>query len=136
MFVQLIKGKVADEESLRRQDERWRTDVRPGAVGFLGSTVGITDDGTFVAIARFEDEAAAKKNAAAQRQRRGGTDRSRASGGEPASGEWGEALMRLEGGSSGAGFGQLIEWKGSHREKGEAMESREMMEQLIGRPHF
>ena len=35
MFVQIINGKVKDAEEVRRQDERWRTEVMPGAKGFL-----------------------------------------------------------------------------------------------------
>lgn len=63
MFVQVITGKVVDEEGFRRQGERWDTDLRPGATGFLGGTIGVTDDGRFVATARFESAEAAQRNA-------------------------------------------------------------------------
>ena len=63
MFAQVIKGKTGDAAGLRRQLDRWLEDVRPGAIGFVGSTVGIADDGTFVAVVRFDDEAAAQANA-------------------------------------------------------------------------
>jgi hypothetical protein len=63
MFVQVITGKVVDEEGFRRQGERWDTDLRPGATGFLGGTTGVTDDGRFVATARFESAEAAQRNA-------------------------------------------------------------------------
>jgi hypothetical protein len=36
--------------------------LAPGADGWLGSTTGVTDDGQLVAIARFESEAAARRN--------------------------------------------------------------------------
>lgn len=49
MFVQVIKGHTSDRAGLRRQLEGWRSDVGPDAVGFEGSTVGITDDGTMPA---------------------------------------------------------------------------------------
>src|SRR3954464_13847001 len=111
MFVQLIKGKVADGEGLRRQDEGWRTDVRPGAVGFLGSTVGITDDGTFVAIARFEDEAAARKNGDRPEQQSWRNERSKCFAGEPTFRESSDVSMLFDGGSDDAGFVQLIESK-------------------------
>ncbi len=45
MFVQAIEGRVADREGLRRQLERWMSELRPGAQGFLGSTAGVTDGG-------------------------------------------------------------------------------------------
>jgi hypothetical protein len=35
-------------------------ELRPGARGFLGSTAGVSADGTFVVLARFADEAAAR----------------------------------------------------------------------------
>lgn len=62
MFIQVISGKVVDAEGLTRQLDRWEAELRPGAAGFLGSTSGTTDDGTFVALARFESEAAAEAN--------------------------------------------------------------------------
>ncbi|HSK25729.1 MAG TPA: hypothetical protein VK894_02330 [Jiangellales bacterium] len=62
MFVQVIRGKAADRDALRRDAERWRDEVAPGADGWLGSTIGIADDGEFVASARFTDEAAARVN--------------------------------------------------------------------------
>jgi hypothetical protein len=62
MFVQAIEGRVADREGLRRQLERWMTELRPGARGFLGSTAGVTDEGEAVAFARFDTSADAKAN--------------------------------------------------------------------------
>ena len=34
MFVQVIKGRTEDAVGLRRQLDRWRDEVRPGAIGF------------------------------------------------------------------------------------------------------
>ena len=62
MFVQVIEGRTGDAAGLRRQFERWQQEVRPGAEGFLGSTVGIADDGNVVALARFESADAAARN--------------------------------------------------------------------------
>jgi len=62
MFIQVITGTVADREGLERQVERWQEQLRPGAVGYLGSTAGVTDDGRFVVLARFESAAAARRN--------------------------------------------------------------------------
>ena len=68
MFVQVIKGRTSDAAGIRRQLERWMEEVRPGAVGFLGSTGGVADDGTSIAMVRFTDEAAARANAARPEQ--------------------------------------------------------------------
>jgi heme-degrading monooxygenase HmoA len=62
MFAQVITGKVTDREGLEREAERWRSEVRPGATGFLGATGGVTDDDTFILVARFESEDDARRN--------------------------------------------------------------------------
>ena len=62
MFVQVIEGRTKDAEGLRGQVEKWRTELSPGAEGWLGSTGGVADDGTFIAAIRFESEAAAQAN--------------------------------------------------------------------------
>ena len=53
MFVQIIQGKASDPEQLRAALDRWVRDLAPGAVGWLGSTGGVTEDGRFIALARF-----------------------------------------------------------------------------------
>ena len=62
MFVQVIQGKVSDAAPLRAQLDKWVAEVAPGAAGWLGTTSGVTDDGTFVALARFESPEAAQQN--------------------------------------------------------------------------
>ena len=62
MFVQVIQGKVSDPARVRAQLDKWVAEVAPGAVGWLGSTSGVTEDGTAVALARFESEEAAQQN--------------------------------------------------------------------------
>jgi hypothetical protein len=62
MFVQVITGQVADADGFEAALDRWQREVRPGAVGFLGSTGGVTPDGRAVVLARFESEEAARAN--------------------------------------------------------------------------
>jgi hypothetical protein len=62
MFIQVISGKVTDVEAMERLLVRWENDIKPGAAGYLGVTQGVTDDGRFVACARFESKEAAAKN--------------------------------------------------------------------------
>lgn len=62
MFVQFIEGPVPDAGALRRQFDRWEQQCAPGAKGFLGSTVGVTADGTGFVAARFESAEAARAN--------------------------------------------------------------------------
>lgn len=62
MLVQLIQGQVTDAGQARAALDRWAQDLAPGASGWLGSTAGVTEDGRFIALARFESEEAAQRN--------------------------------------------------------------------------
>jgi hypothetical protein len=62
MFVQVFQGPVSDAEQVRALMDRWKEELSPGADGWLGSTAGVTDDGTFIGLARFESEEAAQRN--------------------------------------------------------------------------
>jgi hypothetical protein len=53
---------VSDAAQVRAQLDEWIAKVSPGAVGWLGTTSGVTDDGNLVALARFESEEAAQQN--------------------------------------------------------------------------
>jgi hypothetical protein len=62
MFVQVFQGQVSDPEQVRAHLDNWVAEVAPQAVGWLGSTAGVTDDGQLVGVARFESEEAARQN--------------------------------------------------------------------------
>lgn len=68
MFVQVIQGWVSDEAEMRAAHDQWVHELARGAEGWLGSTAGVTDDGRFVALARFESEEAARRNSARPEQ--------------------------------------------------------------------
>ena len=68
MFVQVIQGRAKDAPGLRKQWERWDQEIKPGAAGYLGSTAGITADGEFIALVRFESEDAARANSESAEQ--------------------------------------------------------------------
>jgi hypothetical protein len=59
VFVQVIQGQVSDTEAVHRAVDRWVADLARGSAGWLGATAGVTDDGRFIALARFESEEAA-----------------------------------------------------------------------------
>ena len=42
--------------------DQWVAELGPTADGWLGSTAGITDEGWFVGLARFDSESAARRN--------------------------------------------------------------------------
>ncbi len=109
MFVQIIKGRIADEDLLRRQVARWVADIRPGATGFLGSTFGISPDGIAVEIARFDSEANARANSARPDQSAWWASTALAFDGEVTFYDCPEVDLFLDGGSDDAGFVQVIE---------------------------
>lgn len=120
MFVQIIKGKATDTDGLRRQFDDWEQRLKAGATGFLGATGGVTDEGDFVDVVRFESEDAARRN----------SDR-------PEQGEWwsatephlenvtftdtGDVTTFKGGGSDDAGFVQVIEATVSDRARYEQL---------------
>ncbi|HET7476017.1 MAG TPA: hypothetical protein VFJ97_08340 [Dermatophilaceae bacterium] len=61
MFVQMFTAKVADAEAVRGLFDSWPTQ-RPPDVAWLGTTAGVTDDGSLVAVVRFETEQSARAN--------------------------------------------------------------------------
>src|SRR5918994_1012856 len=68
MFVQVIQGRTSQPEALVEAFDRWKADLSPTATGWLGSTGGVTEDGRFIAVARFESEEAAMANSARPEQ--------------------------------------------------------------------
>lgn len=130
MFVQVIKGRTSDAAGLRRQTERWRDEVRPGAVEFLGSTAGFADDGTFIVFARFVDEAAAKANSSRAEQGAWWEETAKYFDAEPTFRESTDVTPLFDGGSDTAGFVQVMEGTVADRAKADAFETPEMMEQL------
>lgn len=130
MFVQVIKGHTSDPAGLRRQLEQWRTDLKPTAVGFEGSTVGIAEDGTFIALARFTDADAAMANSERPEQGAWWEETAKYLDSEPTFRESTDTAMLFDGGAQNAEFVQVMEGAVTDRGKAEAMETPEMLQQL------
>ena len=62
MFIQVISGTVKDVDGMAAAADRWQTDLRPDALGYLGVTSGVTDDARFVTVVRFDNETNAMAN--------------------------------------------------------------------------
>ena len=56
MFVQVVKGQTSDPAAAKAAVEKWNRDLAPGASGWLGSTGGVTEGGTLIALVRFATE--------------------------------------------------------------------------------
>jgi hypothetical protein len=109
MFIQVIQGKVADQAGLVAAEDRWKRECAPGAGGWLGSTSGITDDGTFVAVVRFESEEAARRNSERPEQDAWWNETRACFDGDVTFLESSDVTTWLAGGSDDAGFVQVIQ---------------------------
>ena len=109
MFVQVVKGRVNDQAGFRKQWEKWVEEVRPGAIGFLGSTSGLTDDGSFVTIARFESPEDARHNSDRAEQSEWFAETVQYFEGDPTFYNCSEVVTWGGGGSDSAGFVQVME---------------------------
>ena len=129
MLIQLMEARVSDRESLDRQLERWESEVRPGAIGFLHSTEGITGDGRLVLVAGFESAEAAGRNAARPEQGRWFSETEVCFDGAPSFAESTDVEVLGAAPAGGAGFVQVM--KGSaDRDRVRAMD--EIFEQYRG----
>ena len=108
MFVQFIDGPVDDASAWRRQLERWQDQCADGAVGWLGTTAGVSDDGQGFVAARFESAEAARANSERPVQSAWWSETASCLRG-PASFEDCDEVATLRGGGSDtAGFVQVI----------------------------
>jgi hypothetical protein len=108
VFVQIIQGQVDDASAMQAALDQWVSDLAGGATGWLGSTAGVTDDGTFLAVARFDDEAAARENSDRPEQDQWWSETSQLFRDEPRFYESTEVDLDLMGDPDQAGFVQII----------------------------
>jgi hypothetical protein len=124
MFVQVIQGQVADAEQARAALDRWARELAPGASGWLGSTAGVTEDGRFIALARFESEEAARRNSGRPEQDRWWRETAELFSGEATFKDSTWVGVDLVGEPGQAGFVQVIQGRGS-----DPARARELAEQ-------
>jgi hypothetical protein len=127
MFVQVIQGRVKDATGMERQWRRWIEAVKPGAVGYLGSTAGITPDGDFVAVARFESRDVAQQNSDRPEQSRWWSE-TEGNLQDPTFHDCEKVELWLGGGSDDAGFVQVIQSPGAAPEEMSEEDQQKMAE--------
>jgi hypothetical protein len=113
MFIQVIQGKVRDEHEIRRLLDRWTAELMPDAVGYLGTTAGIADDGTFVALARFESAQSAQQNSQRPEQGAWWNEMEKCFDGPVTFMDCDAVQPWLDGGSDDARFVQIMEGRSS-----------------------
>ena len=124
MFVQVIQGTTHDREGLRRQMDRWTSELRPGAEGFLGSTGGVTADGDVIAVARFESAEAARRNSDRPDQSAWWEETAKFFDGDAVFHDSEDVDTYRAGGSDAAGFVQVMQGRAADRDALRRLEAR------------
>ena len=109
MFIQVMQGEIKDVEAARATMDRWRTELEPGADGWIGGTFGVSDDGQMVAVVRFASEEAARRNSDRPEQGAWWSDMSAHFVGDVTFHDYAQVITLLDGGSDDAGFVQIIQ---------------------------
>jgi hypothetical protein len=117
MFVQEIRGRVADPEAVHAAFDAWSRQLAPGAQGWLGSTAGVTEDGRFIALARFDSEDAARSNEHRPEQGQWWQETSRLFSGDVTFRDSNDVITDVHGDPNNAGFLQVMEGRGSDPER-------------------
>jgi len=134
MFMQVIKGRVADPARVKAALDRWAEELAPGAEGWLGTTAGVTEDGRFIAAARFESEDAARRNSDRPEQDRWWSETSRLFDGEPSFSDSSEVDVDTNGDPATATFVQVMQGRTSDPERARRMMSEDSTDWSSFRP--
>jgi hypothetical protein len=127
MFVQVIRGRVSDPEQVHAALDRWSGQLAAGAEGWLGSTAGVTGDGRFVALARFQSDEAARHNSDRPEQGQWWAETSTLFTGEVTFRDSSDVTVDLHGDPGTAGFVQVM-----HGRVSDPHRARELMAQNAG----
>ena len=117
MFVQVMKGKTSQPEALAEAFDRWKAELSPGATGWLGSTGGVTKDGTFIGVVRFDSEEAAMANSARPEQDAWWSETAKLLEGEATFANSNDVQVDVSGDPDQAGFVQVMQGRGSDPER-------------------
>ena len=134
MFVQVIQGQVSDAGQARAALDRWVQELAPAATGWLGSTVGVTEDGRFIALARFESEEAAQRNSDRPEQDEWWTETSKLFSGEATFRDSSDVTVDVIGEPDDAGFVQVIQGRGSDPDRARELMGQDSSEWAAFRP--
>jgi hypothetical protein len=134
MFVQVIKGRVADPARVKAALDRWAEELAPGAEGWLGTTAGVTEDGRFIAAARFSSEEAARRNSDRPEQDRWWSETSRLFDGEPSFDDSSDVEVDTNGDPAAATFVQVMQGRTSDPERARRLMAEDSTDWSAFRP--
>ena len=124
MFAQIIEGRTSDTDAVRAALDRWMQELQPGSIGWLGSTIGVADDGRLVAVARFESAEAAARNSERPEQSRWWAETQRCFDGEVTFADSEDVDVDLSGDPDRAGFVQVMHGRVSDRARAKEIVAR------------
>lgn len=130
MFAQVFQGKTSDPQAVMAAFDRWLEELAPGSIGWLGSTTGVTDDGTVVAMARFESAAAAAQNGTRPEQGEWWRDTEKLFEGEVTFRDSEDVDLDLVGDPDRAGFVQVMQGQVSDPARAKALMANFSVEQM------
>lgn len=134
MFVQVIQARAKDKDAVKAELDRWQRELGPTADGYLGSTGGVTADGQFVGIVRFESEDAARTQSDKPEQDQWWKSFSQHLDGEATFFDSSGVALGGQGGADSAGFVQVMQGKVNDIEKAKEMDARMEEEMPQRRP--
>ena len=108
MFIQVIQSKTSRHDEVRALTEEWGELPNEGS-GFLGGTYGVTDDGDFFGVIRFESKEKAMANSARPETDAMAKRMAELMDGPPTFHDCDDVTVWLDGGSDDAGFVQIIQ---------------------------
>ena len=97
--------------------ERWRRNLAPGVASWLGATAGVTQDGRYIALVRFESERATKADSVRPEQDAWWADTSGLFDGEVTVRDGTAAYTHMPGDPHRARFVQIIQGRTSDRRR-------------------
>jgi hypothetical protein len=139
MFVQVFQGKVSDPQTVRAALDRWMQDLAPGATGWLGSTGGVTEDGTLIVLVRFESAEAARANSERPEQGEWWAEASKAFTGDVTFHDSSDVFADVPGDPDRAGFVQVMQGRGTDVSRAQELMSQsapqlaELRPEILGR---
>jgi len=134
MFAQVFQGKVSDAEAMKAAADRWMSDLAQGADGWLGSTAGMTDDGRFITVVRFESEEAARRNSDRREQGEWWAETKELFEGGATFQDSNDVTLDLHGDPDQAGFVQIMQGRGTDPERAKQLMSEDSDKWAAFRP--
>jgi hypothetical protein len=125
---------VADPTRVKAALDRWAEELAPGAEGWLGTTAGVTEDGRFIAAARFESEEAARRNSDRPEQDRWWAETSRLFDGEPSFADSSDVQVDTNGDPGTATFVQVMQGRTNDPERARRLMAEDTTDWSAFRP--